>query len=92
MLFYATYQLGDFQYTPKQERTDGMGWEPRFFKADTFINAVRQARSWYLKNPVVPFDKEIWGDLPIDNPTEIVLYSTDDDGKRFVWNVEFEEK
>jgi hypothetical protein len=92
MDFYATYQLGDFQYTPKQERADGKGWEPRMFTADNFRIAERQARSWYQKNPVVPADKELWGDQPLDDPTEIMLYSTDNDGKRLFWRVAFEEK
>ena len=92
MDFYATYQLGNFQYTPKQERADGKGWEPRMFTADNFRIAERQARSWYQKNPVVPADKELWGDQPLDDPTEIMLYSTDNDVMRLFWRVAFEEK
>jgi hypothetical protein len=92
MDFYATYHFSDFQYTPKQERADGKGWGSRIFTADTFTDAARQARSWYLQNPVVPADKEIWGDQPLDDPTEIMLYSTDNDGKRLFWRIAFKEK
>lgn len=84
MEYYATYIIGNFQYTPRQRRTDGMGWEPRYFNAKDVNEAAGIARSWYGANPLNPADKELWGHTAIDEPTDIILYSLQNNKRNFV--------